>query len=124
MIEITFNDRILPVTSVEELSNELSQSDNIQEFEILGTASQGTSLCMLRSGINAFLMYLRYPGDSGFTSQGNLEVTGDASYKLANGQQDSYPLSWSIEPEECYKAIVYFFVNEGMRPDWIKWHES
>lgn len=25
---------------------------------------------------------------------------------------------------QCYKAIAYFFVNEGAKPEWIRWHED
>jgi hypothetical protein len=70
-------------------------------------------------------MYLRHnDGDSGFTSQGEADRAGMVSYKLGSGQVDEYPLSWCIDLEQCYKALVYFFVNEGSSPERISWHES
>jgi len=81
-------------------------------------------LSMLRSGANAFLMYLRYEGDSGYTSRGHLDRSGVASYVLANGQVDEYPLAWCIDPEQCYRAIACFFANDGARPDGIDWHKD
>jgi len=75
---------------------------------------------MLRNGTNAWLMYLRHhEGDNGFTSQGETGRIGVASYELSNGQVDEYPLSWCIEIEQCYKALAYFFVNEGSKPEWV-----
>jgi hypothetical protein len=78
---------------------------------------------MLRNGANAWLMYLRFNGDSGFVSKGDATKTGDESYTLSNGQVDKYPLSWCIDLEQCYKAIAYFFVNEGAQPVFIAWQE-
>lgn len=69
-------------------------------------------------------MYLRYEGDSGFISQGEPSAHGVALYELANGQVDEYPLAWCIDVEQCYKALAYFFVNEGAQPDWVSWHVS
>ena len=37
------------------------------------------------------------------------------------GQIDEHPRSWSIDVEQGYKAIAYFYVNDGARPAWIHW---
>jgi len=54
----------------------------------------------------------------------NPNATGSASYVLSNDQVDEYPLSWCIDIEQCYKAMAYFFVNNGAMPSWVSWHES
>jgi len=79
---------------------------------------------MLRNGEHAWLMYLRQAGDSGLNSVGNEQRAGVEKYVLSNGQTDEYPLAWCIEIEQCYKAMAYFFVNEGERPGWVNWHET
>lgn len=78
---------------------------------------------MLRNGHWAWLMYMAEPGDAGFRSEGDASLGGTASYTLSNGQVDEYPLAWCIPVEDCYKAVAYFYVNEGERPGWVKWKE-
>jgi hypothetical protein len=73
---------------------------------------------MLRNGEFAWLMYLRFEGDSGFVSQ------GVASFELSNGQIDEYPRAWCIDIEKRYKALVFFYVNEGAQPDCVSWHAN
>lgn len=80
-------------------------------------------MCMLRNGGHAFLMYLRFPGDSGFVSVGDANDETLVRYTLSNGQIDEYPQSWCVPVEQCFKALAAFFVNDGQRPEWIAWHE-
>jgi Immunity protein Imm1 len=93
-------------------------------FELWASFPEGPSLCMLRNGDDAWLMYLRHAGDSGFSSRSASGRPGSASFKLADGQVDAYPLSWCVDAEQCYKALAYFYENSGARPEWIKWHED
>jgi hypothetical protein len=79
---------------------------------------------MLRNGANAWLMYLRHEGDSGFTSVGDPTRVGIERYELVNGQADEYPLAWCIDLQQCFNAISYFWVNAGEKPAWIQWHET
>jgi hypothetical protein len=125
VIVVTFNGQQQDVSSIELFSIALDQFDRVDQFELWLSAPRGQSICMLRSGSNAWLMYLGHSdGDGGFTSQGETGRIGVASYKLSNGQIDEYPLSRCIEVEQCYKALAYFFVNEGSKPEWVSWHES
>jgi hypothetical protein len=79
---------------------------------------------MLRNGDTAWLMYIRYPGDAGFSSRGDTRRSGTAEFRLSNGQVDEYPLAWCVDIEQCYMAVAYFFVNNGGRPEWIHWHDD
>jgi hypothetical protein len=79
---------------------------------------------MLRNGKHAFLMYLRVSGDSGFVSVGSSEQDVPVQYRLSNGQVDEYPNAWCLPVEQCYKALAYFFVNDGQRPEWVAWRKS
>jgi hypothetical protein len=109
---------------VETLGDALDEADVESDFELSVSVPDGPSMIMLRSGADAWLMYLRGPGDAGFRSTGEVVRSGDASYKLSNGQVDSYPLSWCIDLEQCYKAISYFCVNTGAKPGWVVWAED
>jgi hypothetical protein len=124
MVAITFNDQPESIASIEEFSLALERFDCTPLFELWLSLKDGPSICMLRSGKHAWLMYLRFDSDSSFVSQGQVNAQGVASYVLANGQIDEYPLAWCIDLEQCYKTLAYFFVNEGARPDWISWHAS
>ena len=46
------------------------------------------------------------------------------SYRLSNGQTDEYPAAWCVPVEDCYKTLAYFFVNRGLRPEWLAWEEG
>jgi hypothetical protein len=124
VVAVSFNGRTEYVGSVESLGQALDRYDRVLLFELWVSVPDGPSLCMLRSGSNAWLMYLQHAGDSGFNSVGERRRTGVHKYLLSNGQEDEYPLAWCIELEQCFKAIAYFYVNEGARPEWVQWHET
>ena len=124
MIAVTFNEQQQDISSIEEFGVALDHFDRVAQFELWLSSSVGQSICMLRNGPNAWLMYLRHTGDSGLRSQGDNGRNGVETYKLGNGQVDEYPLSFCIDVEQCYKVLAYFFVNEGGKPEWVSWRES
>ncbi|WP_454908027.1 hypothetical protein [Variovorax gossypii] len=124
MIEITLNGRSLGAASLEQLGVELNLINAVPQFELWVSVTGGPSMCMLRNGQNAWLMYLRESGDSGFRSCGELDRLGVGNFVLSSGQVDEYPLSWCIGVEQCYQAIAYFYVNDGAKPECITWHEE
>lgn len=71
-------------------------------------------------------MYLRQPGDAGFTSR-NPEYDGppDAmiEYRLSNGQFDTYPLAWALPLKEIERALDYFKSNQAP-PLFVRWHND
>src|SRR5262249_52772419 len=108
--------------SIEELlCGALDRFDLESSFELWVATEDGPSIVMLRNQDNAWLMYLRFTGDSGFVTKGDQNRQGVSTYKLSNGQIDEYPLSWCIDLEQCYKAIAYFIVNDGARYDFVDW---
>lgn len=124
MITANFNGEEQVVKSSEEFSVELDRFDAVEMFELWLFSSNGPSIGMLRSEGNAWLIYLRHEGDNGFTSASTDLRAGVATYKLSNGQLDEYPLSFCIDIEQCYKALAYFFANDGAMPTGINWQES
>jgi len=92
--------------------------------EIWLEAPDGQSLCALINGDRGWLMYLRAPGDSGFSSR-DPSYLGDPhatiEYRLSNGQHDWYPASWSLPIVEIRRALDYF-AREHARPPDVAWH--
>ena len=120
-MELTLNGRTLEAGSIEQLGVALDDIDAEPAFELWIGVPFGPSLCMLRNGADAWLTYLREPGDSGFRSRGDPSRSGLRAFTLANGQADEFPLAWCIDVERCYKAVASFHVNDGGRPGGIDW---
>jgi hypothetical protein len=94
--------------------------------EVWVESPDGQSLCALINGDRGWLMYLRYSGDSGFSSRNpNYDGPPDAKieYILSNGQLDEYPASWAVPVTEVLRALEYF-EREYQRPSFIVWHED
>ena len=123
-VQLELNGRVLDVSSVARMGEALNEADAHAIFELVASIPDGPSMFMLRNGTDAWLMYLREPGDAGFHSSGDPDRAGVASYASSNGQEDEYPLAWCIDVEQCYQAIAYFCVNEGAMPPWVNWFES
>jgi len=84
------------------------------------------SLFVLTNRDLAWLMYLRFNGDAGFSSR-NPNYAGDSKatirYRLSNGQVDEYPASWAICKEDVFKAVEHFYLV-GEKAPWIEWHDA
>ena len=123
MIEPTLNGRRLNATTEEAYDASLDCAVAVPEFELWAAVPDGPALCMLRNGADAWLMYLRWPGDSGFRSIG-VERSGAASYTLSNGQVDKYPLGWCVDVRLCFDAFRRFHRHNAARPQCIVWADS
>jgi hypothetical protein len=124
VIEVTFNDLSKACRSVRALKQLLERFDQEDMFELWLKTKHGPMISMLRNRANAFLMYLRAEGDSGFTSRGANGNVGSASFRLSNGEEHQYPLSWCIGTSQCYEALIEFFSQNGNKPDSVIWHED
>ncbi|MBD9467422.1 hypothetical protein IB230_00015 [Pseudoxanthomonas sp. PXM01] len=86
----------------------------------------GEALSAMISGDLGWLMYLREPGDAGFSSR-NPEYVGpdDAfvDYVIDNGQLDQYPASWALPLPLVMQAIEHFR-STGLPPLFITWHND
>ena len=86
----------------------------------------GQMLSVLINGDSGWLMYIRQPGDAGFSSR-NPEYDGPANalidYVIDNGQRDQYPASWALPVPLIMRAIEYF-QSAGLRPPFIAWHDD
>ena len=89
-------------------------------------APDGQALCALFNGDVGWLMYLREPGDAGFSSR-NPDYVGPADalveYRLSNGQADEYPRSRAYPVEVIERALEHFR-REHTPPPFIAWHND
>jgi hypothetical protein len=120
-MKISLNDTEFSMGSIEDLGEFLDRLDREVKFEFWISTENGPSMAMLRNGDCGWLMYLHFNGDRGLVTKGDQSRQGNCAYELSNGQVDEYPLSWCIDLEQCYKAIAYFFVNEGARYEFVTW---
>ena len=127
MSELSVNGEHRPqaTASADALARALTRLiEDEPEVELWLCHPDGASVCMLRSGPHAWLMHLRFDGDSGFTSEGDPQQDGMVHYSLGNGQVDQYPLSWCIDLAQCREALLHFFTHQGERDPRVKWTES
>ena len=120
-VRLELNGRGLDTRSVARMGEALNEADAQAIFELVASIPDGPSMLMLRNGADAWLMYLREPGDAGFRSSGDPDRAGVASCILSNRQEDEYPLACCVDIDKCYQAIAYFCVNEGAKPPWVDW---
>ena len=124
MVDVIFNGTVQSYNTFEEFVPALDRFDSEPQFELCISAQSGQSLSMLRNNDHAWLMYVRFNGDSGLVTRGDKRSDGVCRYKLANGQVDEYPLSWCIDLEQCFKALAYFVVNDGAQYSFVEWQEA
>jgi hypothetical protein len=83
-------------------------------------------MCALINGSLGFLMYLRKPGDTGFTSR-NPAYAGSlhevVKYRLSNGQVDEYPAHWALPLLVVEQALEYFR-STGRQPEFVVWNDD
>jgi len=124
-IEVSINDEGFETDSLDELRTHLARLQENQFSEVWLTPSDGwPTLTALVNGSAAWLMYMRYEGDAGFSTRNPNYVGPEAAmveYQLCNGQMDEYPASWNITTPEAVRAMEHFFVTLE-RPPWLSWH--
>ncbi|HKW62613.1 MAG TPA: Imm1 family immunity protein [Candidatus Acidoferrum sp.] len=126
-MELTINKALYKVSEPEELQLRLALVRRNPFSEVwLQSNTSWPAICALINGEAAWLMFLRFEGDAGFSTR-NPDYSGPPSavieYYLSNGQRDEYPASWNITTEKALRALEYFLKEEDMAP-WLKWHEE
>jgi hypothetical protein len=126
-MELKINKVMYEVTDLGELQVRLAQGTRTKFSEIWLQHTEGwPAISALINGDAAWLMFLRFEGDAGFSTR-NPNYAGPPKakieYYLSNGQRDEYPASWNISTAEALRALEYFFEQEAMAP-WLQWHEE
>lgn len=126
-MELLINKVHYEVGELNELQVHLIHVRRRQFAEIwMQHAADSPSISALINGEAAWLMYLRFEGDAGFSTR-NPNYAGPPKakieYYLSNGQRDEYPASWNITTNEAMRALEYYFLKEDKAP-WLEWHEE
>lgn len=113
--ELTSRDQLFPV--IEGLVNG-------DYYEVIIDGKGESSLFVLANDSSALFMYLRFPGDSGFSSR---NPSGDASklqeFRLSNGQVDEKPETQLIEKGKI-KDVILTYNDSGELHDSVDWFED
>jgi len=108
-LELDINNVLHEVTNVDKLRARLAQLTQTQFSEVwIRHTADWPAVCALINGEAAWLMYMRYEGDAGFSTR-NPQYTGPhkamIEYYLSNGQCDEYPAAWNITTAEALRAL-------------------
>lgn len=126
-MQLLINKDHFEVSEVESLRSRLKHIRDMQFSEVwMQRLSSWPAICALVNCESAWLMFLRFEGDSGLSTR-NPKYSGANNavieYYLSNGQRDEYPASWNITTTEALRALEYFLTEEKMAP-WLQWHEE
>lgn len=121
MIKVTINNQAYHPSNMIDLEQLLNDCVHLDFMEIWIEGFDESSLCVMTNKEKAFLMYLRYSGDCGFSSR-NSVVDSDkfCDFKLSNGQIDSYPENWTVDKELGFESLKEYF-RTGERDAKISW---
>jgi hypothetical protein len=123
---LTINGSNSEVSTEQAMRKALAESASVKFREIWLRAEGGPAICALINEKTGWLMYLREPGDAGFSSR-NRSYSGRASamieYELSNGQRDEYPASWAVSLKVIEDAFVHFLAYQS-RMSSIDWHDD
>jgi hypothetical protein len=126
-MELIINKVQYEVTEVDELRPRLAEVRRTQYSEVWIYHTAGwPAICALSNGEAAWLMYVRYKGDAGFSTRNPLYAGPEKAvieYHLSNGQHDEYPASWNITTTEALRALEYFYEEAAMAP-WLHWYDD
>jgi hypothetical protein len=126
-MELKINKVLYEVTDSDELRVRLAQIRRSQFSEVWLQHTAGwPAIAALINGDAAWLMFVRYEGDPGFSTR-NPQYAGPKKavieYYLSSGQRDEYPASWNITTAEAIRGLEFFFEEEGMAP-WLHWNDD
>jgi hypothetical protein len=114
--QLTMTDGPTKSSRLQELRQCLLEARKELYAEIWVDHGDYPALCALVNGDYAWLMYLRYNGDAGFSSR-NQQYQGPENavvdYFLSNGQRDEYPASWAYPKDEVFAALEWFAEHKG-----------
>jgi Immunity protein Imm1 len=125
-VELIINKVRHEVADLDELRPRLAQVRRTQFSEVWINHSGGwPALCALINGEAAWLMFMRYEGDAGFSTRNPLYAGPEKAfieYHLSNGQYDEYPAAWNITTAEAIRGLEFFFEEAAMAP-WLHWYD-
>ena len=125
-ITLKINKDDYEIHNIDELRHSLNTAKQEEYLEIWLFQDNNGSMSLLSNKDRAWLMYLRFEGDVGFSSR-NVSYIGlqnaELDFYLSNGQKDNYPESWTVSIEDAFRALEYFYLYSDKAP-FITWHDD
>lgn len=122
MARLSVND-IVTEAPLAELSN-LIRTISLEGEIWLELDEDGPMMCALLANDEGWLMFLRNPGDAGFSTRNPKRSTEEkARFRLANGQVDEYPLRWCYSAEVVRDAFIELATTK-QRPTNVVWRSD
>jgi hypothetical protein len=118
------NEEAFSMNSNSDVMEAIARIQQSQYAEVWVEAPAGDSLCVLLNSRRAFIMYLRYKGDSGKHAydSGDVNDLVDQDFQLANGEVNEFHPSDTVFREAGLRAIRDFY-QTGEPAHWLKWRE-
>jgi len=112
------------ITSLDELRAILSRTGKAAGQEFWLEHPDGRSICMLRNGHRALLMF-RDADDGSLVAlaDGGVPDVPAVEFTLANGQRDEYPGAWTVSAEQAIAALEHFFATAVLAP-FLAWRDD
>jgi hypothetical protein len=116
------DERDFGAVPIDFLAGQLASLTESPHMELWLARSDGPSLCILKSGGRCLLMYMREEGDEGLTSRSATPFGSDAkvTFRLSNGQLDTYAQDWTVDYAEARRVAEYFWFH-GQPAPFIAW---
>lgn len=126
MIEIDVNGVKHTPSDFAALEAVLASVHHKHDLEIWASFHEGATLCALINAHCGWLMFLRFPGDVGFSSRNPAADADDAAteiFVLNNRQADTYPKTWTLDRATVFAAISRFALAGDMASN-LLWHDD
>ncbi len=118
------NNETHKISTLKELEAIFRKHKVVDFMEYHVTDHQETSLLLLRNQTHSMAMYLRFYGDSGFTTMNpDGEEEKSQNFLLSNGQMDCYSEDMLVEKSQGYDILRYYLLTGEMHPS-IHWKEE
>ena len=110
-------------TTHDEIDAELDAKSKYKHFVV--TLNDGQSITALINADVGWLMYLREPGDVGFSTRNPefADAEGMLEFVLDNGQGDEYPAFYTYDIADIRTAL-HEFIDKKWLPSNVLWHDD
>lgn len=109
--------------SAEDLRGRLARIA-VERHSDIALIAGGKAVSLLKSGDRAMLVFFRATGDPGLTSRaGDGPHDHSLRFRLANGQVDEYPASWTVTFEEGLRVLEHFATHLAPAP-FVRWNDE
>ena len=123
-LKLIIDEREFGSVPIDLLAERLAGLCTQDRAEVWLSQEDGPSLCVLKSGGRALLMFLREAGDPGMTSRSESSGMPETLlFTLGNGQVDEYPTAWTVAFEVARQAAEYFWFHQRPAP-FVTWHDD